>query len=520
MRGKRLLAFLTITVFLVMMAAGCRDDAAKTPQKEEKPLTVGWAQWCTNLDPGDGYNGWYATEFGMGETLVKTSKGMKLEPWLAESWEKVDDNTWKIKIRDNVKFHNGKNVDGAAVKASLERTVKMNKRAPGLLDIASIEAKGNEIIVKNNKPNPSFITSLADPFATIVDAAAAEEMGDKFKADPVLTGPFKLKEYVKDERVAVVRNEDYWGEKAKLKDVIFKHIPEPNTRLMALQSGEVQVADKIPAEQIEVLEKDKNLKILSESSVRVHMLIFNLKKPGLNEINVRKAINMAINRDDIAQKVMSGSGVPAVGPSPPVLPFGSGLKGYDYNVEEAKKLLDEAGWKPGSDGMRQKGGKKLEYNFLSYKSRPEPEIPVLMEAIQSQLKDIGIKIEIKNVESVTMVEMMRGGDFDGSIYSFNTAPTGDPQYMMKTIFMTGGDGNYGSYSSEKLDALGKKLQSTFKTEERNSIAKEAQQVLIDDAAFAFLVHPKIITAVHKDVEGLAITPTEYYFLDTKMSYQN
>jgi peptide/nickel transport system substrate-binding protein len=514
-RGKKVVVLLIITAFLMMMAVGCGDDKTKTPQKEEKPLTVGWAQWCSNLDPGDGYNGWYTTEFGMGETLVKTSKGMKLEPWLAESWENVDDITWKIKIRDNVKFHNGKKVDGAAVKASLERTIKMNKRAPGLLDIASIEAKGNEVIVKNNKPNPSFITSLADPFATIVDAAAAEEMGDKFKDDPVLTGPFKLKEYVKDERVAVVRNEDYWGEKAKLKDVIFKNIPDANTRLMALQSGEVQVADKVPAEQIDVLEKDKDLKVLSESSVRLHMLIFNLKRPGLDDINVRKAINVAVNRDDLAQKVMSGSGIPAVGPFPPVFPFGSGLKGYDYNQEEAKKLLDEAGWKPGSDGIRQKDGKKLEYTFLSYKSRPE--LPVLLEAIQSQLKDIGIKIEIKNVENAT--EVMKSGDFDGSIYSFSTAPTGDPQYMLETIFMSSGDNNFGSYSSEKLDALGKKLQSSFKTEERNSIAKEAQQILIDDAAFAFLVHPKIITAVHKDVGGLVITPTEYYFLDSKVSYK-
>ena len=140
----------------------------------------------------------------------------------------------------------------------------------------------------------------------------------------------------------VVRNDDYWSEKAKLKDVIFKHIPDANTRMMALQSGEVQVADKIPAEQIEVLEKDKNLKILSESSVRQHMLIFNLKKPGLDEINVRKAINMAIKRDDLAQKVMSGSGIPAVGPFPPVLPFGSGLKGYDYKKRQ-KLLMRQAG---------------------------------------------------------------------------------------------------------------------------------------------------------------------------------
>ncbi|MGI6406674.1 MAG: ABC transporter substrate-binding protein [Syntrophaceticus sp.] len=515
MRGKKVVVLLAVTALLVMMAVGCGNEASKSSQEEVKPLTVGWSQWHSNLDPNDGYNGWYTMEYGMGETLVKTSEGMNLEPWLAESWESVDDSTWKIKIRDHVKFHNGKKVDGAAVKTSLERSIKMNARAPGLLDIASIEAEGNEIIVKNNNPNPSFMSSLADPFATIVDAEAAEKLGDKFKDEPVLTGPFKLKEHVKDDHVTVVRNDDYWGDKPKLQEVKFKHIKDANTRIMALQSGEVQVADKIPAEQIEVLEKDENIKVLSESSVRQHMLIFNLIRPGLDDIYVRKAINMAVNRDDLAEKVMSGSGIPAVGPFPEVLPYGSGLKGYEYNVEAAKKLLDDAGWALGSDGIRQKGDTKLEYNFLSYSSRPE--LPVIMEAVQSQLKDIGIKMELSNVESVE--EVMGGGNFDGSIYSFSTAPTGDPQYMLETIFMTGGDGNYGAYSSEQLDALGKRLKSTFDPEERTAIAKEAQQTLIDDAAFAFLVHPKIITAVHKDVEGLVITPTEYYFLDSKISYQ-
>ena len=140
-----------------------------------------------------------------------------------------------------------------------------------------------------------------------------------------------------------------------------------------------------------------------------------------------------------------------------------------------------------------------------------------METIQSQLKDIGIQIEIKNVESTETV--METGDFDAAIYSFSTAPTGDPQYMLETIFMTGGDGNFGHYSSDQLDSLVEKLQSTFDTEERNATAKEAQQVLIDDAGFAFLVYPKIITAVHKDVDGLVITPTEWYFLNSNISYK-
>ena len=317
---------------------------------------------------------------------MKIGKDMKVEPWLAETWKKVDDFTWQIKIRDNVLFHNGTKVTGEAVKASLERTVAMNKRASQLLDIASIEVNGNEITVKNNRPNPSFIPALADPFAVIVDVAAAMAMGEEFAEKPVATGPFKIKKYVKDAEIVVERNSNYWGSRSKLDEVAFKFIPDSNTRVMALQAGEIQVADNIPAESVEAIIKSGSYQILSGSSLRTHMLIFNVTKPGLDDINVRKAVNMAINRDDLAGKVMKGSAIPAVGPFPLVLPFGGNeLKGYAYQPEEAKRLLDAAGWKPGSDGIRRKNDRKLEFSVLCYKNRPE--LPVLLEAIQAELKE-------------------------------------------------------------------------------------------------------------------------------------
>ena len=384
---------------------GTEKTGTGVEKSKEKTLTVGMAFSVANLDPADNYNGWNVVRYGMGETLVKMSKDMKFEAWLAESWTKVDDVTWKIKIRDNVMFHNGAKVNAAAVKASLERTVKVNKRAPQLLDITSIEANGNEITVKNNHPNPSFIPALADPFAVIVDVAAANTMGAEFAMKPVLTGPFKLKNYEKDVQVVVEKNDNYWGNKAELKEVAFKIIPDSSTRVMALQAGEIQVADNIPVESKEVIAKTGNHQMLSESSVRTHMLIFNVKKPGLDDINVRKAINMAINRDDLGNKVMQGSGIPAVGPFPLVLPFGSNeIKGYAYQPEQAVRLLDDAGWKLGANGVRQKNGEELEYTVLSYNKRPE--LPVLMETIQGELKNIGVKINISNVENIS--EALKG----------------------------------------------------------------------------------------------------------------
>ncbi|AEG13756.1 ABC-type transporter, periplasmic subunit [Desulfofundulus kuznetsovii DSM 6115] len=513
LRLKKCLIVLVAFCALLLLLAGCTAKVSeKTENKgetENKTLAVGLAQFPGNLDPADQYNGWYVVKFGVGETLVKIGKDMKIEPWLAETWKKVDDLTWQIKIRDNVIFHNGTKVTGEAVKASLERTVAMNKRASQLLDIASIEVNGNEITVKNNHPNPSFIPALADPFAVIVDVDAARTMGEEFAEKPVATGPFKIKGYAKDVEVVVEKNDNYWGSKPKLDEVVFKFIPDSNTRVMALQAGEIQVADNIPAESVEAIIKTGAYQILSGSSLRTHMLIFNVTKPGLDDVNVRKAINMAINREDLANKVMKESAIPAVGPFPLVLPFGGNeLEGYAYQPEEAKKLLDAAGWKPGSDGVRRKNDRKLEFSVLCYKNRPE--LPVLLEAIQAELKEIGVKINIINVENIG--EALKK-DFDATIYSLNTAPYGDPQYFLETVFKTGAASNFGKYSNPRLDLLTDKLKTTFNVQERNTIAKEAQQIVLNDAAFAFLVYPKSLLAMSNKVEGIELSPSEFYMLN-------
>jgi peptide/nickel transport system substrate-binding protein len=512
--------FTTIGILLLSMA-GCGQKAVEIAgtkeETEKKTIAIGVTFAPGNLDPAQNYNGWYVVTYGIGEALVKTGKDMKLEPWLADSWTRVDDVTWKIKIKDNVMFHSGKKVTGDAVKASLERLIEMNSRASLLLDIDSIEANGNEITVKNNHPNPSFMNALADPFGVVVDVDAANAMGEEFAEKPVLTGPYKVKDYVKDEQIVVERNDSYWGDQAKLDEVTFKFIPDGNTRMMALQSGELQVTENVPLESLKVFAQNKDFQVLSESSVRTHMLIFNLKKPGLDDINVRKAINMAINRQDLGDKVMEGYGIPAVGPFPLVLPFGGDeLKGYTYQPDEAKKLLENAGWEMGPDNVRRKNGNKLEFTVLCYNSRPE--LPVLLETIQGQLKEIGIKIDIVTMEKVS--NKLKEGDFDASIYSLNTATTGDPQYLLEVMFRTGASSNFGEYSNSELDALADRLQTTFDTQERNSIAKQAQQVILDDAAFAFLVYPKRNVVINNKVKGIEVFPSEYYLLNSDVTVRS
>ncbi|ATW27603.1 ABC transporter substrate-binding protein [Candidatus Formimonas warabiya] len=516
----KLLLMMVLALVLVIGSTGCgspqtQDEQGEVPAATEKEqaITVGTSFFPSNLDAAEEWNGWYTVEYGLGETPVKLNSAMELEPWVAESWQQVDENTWEIKIKDGVKFQNGKTVDAAAVKASFARTIAINPRAQELFNIDTMEATGNTLVVKTKTPNPAFMSSLVDPLAVVADAAAAEEMGDQFKTAPVLTGPFKAVKFEKDVEIAVERNEDYWGEKATLQRVVFKLIPDDNTRIMAMQSGDIDVVENVPVGSLDLFTQKDSYQVLSESGVRDHILVFNLAKPVFQDPAVRKAINTAIDRNALAHDLMKGMAVAGVGPFPLVTPFGGDkLTGYSYDAAAAAKLLDDAGWVLNSEGVRAKGSQKLDIVIKTYSSRPE--LPQIGQVLQSQLAQIGIKVSVEVVENID--ESMSSGNFDAVIYSMNTAVTGDPQYFLNIFFKTGADSNYGKYSNPALDKVIEELGRTFETEKRYQLAQEAQQIILDDAAFVFLIYPKSNLVAKSNISGLSLHPSDFYFLNTQI----
>lgn len=505
-----------IMALVVLTGCGSKEAVNQNTRGEDNSakqvLTISDSFFPSNLDPAQAWNGWYAVKYGIGETLVKLNKNMKLEPWVAKSWQRIDELNWKIDIRDGVKFHNGKEVTAKTVKASLQRVLETNSRTAQLLDIDNMKVQGKTLIIKTNKPNPAFISNLVDPSTAIIDAAAAKSMGKDFEKKPVMTGPFKPVKFLQDTKAVLKKNEDYWGNSPHIDEAVFKDIPDANTRIMSLQAGEIDVARSIPSESLKIFDESSDYNIISASSTRSHILIFNLKKPVFKEKEVRKAINYAINRKVLAENLMAGMGIAAVGPYPLVMPFGGeDLDGYTFNREKAERILEEAGWNLGPDKkIRKKGNNKLEFTITTYGSRPE--LPLIAEALQSQLGDVGIKVNVEIVENIS--DMLSNGNFQSAIYSMNTAVTGDPQYFLEIFFKTNADSNFGGYSNSNLNQLINNLQTAFGMEERYKIAKEAQQIILDDAAFAFLVYPKQNTVLSSNIKGLDLYPTEFYFLDS------
>jgi peptide/nickel transport system substrate-binding protein len=240
----------------------------------------------------------------------------------------------------------------------------------------------------------------------------------------------------------------------------------------------------------------------------------NLNNEFLKDPAVRKAIALGVNRESYAKDVLKGTAEAAVGPFPKSLPFGeNNLTSYKYDKEGAVKLLNEAGYTDtDGDGIREKNGKKLELNLAFYTSRSE--LPVIAQAMQSELKEIGIAVKLQSYESVANV--LKSGSFDLCLYSVNTATSGDPQSFLELYFKTGGSENYGKYSNPEVDSLIDELKNEKDTQKRNDIAIDVQKKLLEDNSDIFLVTPMLNLVSKSDVSGLTMYPVDYYLLNSSV----
>lgn len=505
---KRLAIFISMILLITTFFACGKKEPAQ--EGESKKIVIGLNQFPDNIDPALEYHGWYVSKFGIGETLIMFDENMELKPVLADSWKVIDDSTYEFNIKDGVKFHNGKPVTAEAVKSSIERSLKLNKRAEEILSIDSIKAEGQKLTITTKSADSSFLGNLADPVFIIVDASG--NTNDYVKA-PVCTGPFKIKSFVEDSHVDVEKNKDYWDDEAKIDLATFKIIKDDNTRAMALQSGEIDVATNITSTNIDTFENNPKFNINKITSLRTVFAYENLDNEFLKDPAVRKAVALCFDRETYANKLLKGTVEPATGLFPKSLPYGKDIEGYKYDIDEAAKVLKEAGYvDTDNDGILEKDGKKLELNIALYTSRAE--LPVIAEALQAEFEKLGIKSKIQSYES--LADVLESKDFDIALYSVNTAPSGDPESFLKLYFKTDGESNYGGYSNKEVDALIDKLGTEKNKEARYDIAIQAQKIILEDNCYSFIITPMLNVISSDKVTDFKMYPAEYYLLNNKV----
>lgn len=502
---RSMIIMMCVIIGVLIGGCGSNDTAAGSKILHYGTTAYGPAMENAGLNPHESYQGWSAVRYGVAETLVRFNDAMEVKPWLADSWQFVDAHTVKLHIRDKVTFSNGKPLTAEAVKANFEDLLAVHNRAPKDLGIQAMHADGQYLTIRSANPATVLLTYLADPYSAIIDVSEKPKDGLY-----IGTGPFKATK-VTEKSVSLVRNDSYWGGKPKLDGVEVVRITEGDTLTMALQKGDIDVAQGLPYSSLDLFKDTKAYTISSMPTSRVYQVAFNFDSPAMQDKAVREAIAMSIDKTQFADVLLKGNGLAAVGPFPSNTALSHmKLTAPAYNIEAAKKLLADAGYRDtDGDGYVDKNGRPLTVRWLTYTSRQE--LPVLAEAAQATLKEVGIKVEVNATDAYRSV--LKQGNYDVFAKAFVTAPTGEGSYYFKTNVLADAVDNVGHYNNPRIQELMAQLDQTTEPAVRQAIFQEMTQTVLDDAAFIYVAHLKMNLVMKHKVVNFKASPTDYYELN-------
>lgn len=513
MKGKLHMGklFLAMMMF-IMIITGCstgktvstEGNEKDTASKEGGKLVIVRLADAENLDHHfmNTINAANITHGKVYEGLVGRDKDSKIQPLLAETWNQVDDKTWEFKLRDDVKFHDGTPFNANAVKINFDRLLDPNVKAPraGVFKMVNEVKVVDEFTVQFilNESFAPLLSILASHEGGIISPKAIEKSGNNIINEPNGTGPFTFKSWTPGQEIVLIKNEQYFGEKAKVDEVIFKIVPEETTRISMIETGEAHIAEPLSVTMIDTVDTSTSMEVYRSEGFGTEYIGFNVEKKPFNDVRVRKAIAHAIEMDSILKGVFNNVGKKAnslLGSQ--VFGYHEGLKAYEYNLNEAKRLLAEAGYPNGLKTILSTNDAKERVN--------------LAEVVQSQLKGIGIDVEIQVLESGTFVEKRNRGESQMFINSWRNA-TGDADYNQYNLFHSASKGPAGNsffYGNQEVDRLIEAARKESDLEKRKQIYAEAQELEMKDAVFIPVRVIENVAAISKNVDGFEISPAGY-----------
>ena len=490
-------------------------------------LVVGLEQEPPTLDPHASPSAvTYQIIASVTENLLYRGPDGKLVPWLAESWSAArDGKSVTFKLRRDVKFHDGTPFNAEAVKFNFDRIVDPKFKAGGAR--ASLAGyAGSKVLdefsvqVSFETPFAPFLTYAASGPLSLVSPKAVRESGDQVHTKPIGTGQFMIKEYVAKDHTTMVRTPDYkrkppWSDRAgaaQLETVIWKFIPEAGTRVTTLESGETQGVYNVPAQSLPRLEANTALRIEKAPWPGVPRIwLLNVTKPPMDDVKVRRAINYAIDKDAFLATVYKGTALKANAPLTTVMLDDPALKklAIPFDAAKAKALLGEAGWQPGADGIRTKGGQRLEIvlNAIEYGGGPDPTAQI----IQASLQEVGIDVKIKaqarppwyedNYRCATHgpVMFLRSTDPDGLFALFHGS-------------LVGANFNWSCVKNPKLDAMLEQGRRESDPAKRRAIYVSIEQLAIEEALTVPLVDELSVWAFRSGVQAVKYNFNAYPLL--------
>jgi peptide/nickel transport system substrate-binding protein len=478
------IALRAITTALAFACAASPAAAQKMAPANEQVLRLATVNMPRSLDPIN-IDAQRIINNGFAEPLVYASlDGARLIPGLARSWQLVEPTLWRVELQPKARFWSGAPVDAAAVQASLERHQAKDPRAASLLRGATFKAVGPTTLeIRTQAPDPAFLFKTVT--LGIHNAAKAAELGDRFATQADLSGYFKPSEFVPGELVVAKPFEGYWGEQPKLKRLEARFVVDPQTRYLALQSGEADMDANVQFEQRRAYVRNKKVQFppVNQSNWNIWM---NYRNPLLRDVALREALSLGVDRKEIVEGVMAPFATYSTGHFPAGLPYSVKTQQVSDPVR-ARALLDKLGWVPGPDGIRVKDGKRLEFNVLTYGWWQTVAI-----ALEAQWRKIGVATRLQVVEPTASNQIMLDGAFDIATYCSCGAPTGDLHGQLASFYRSDAVQNWQRYANPQVDAMIDALRTEADTEKRFDLARQIQEQVMNDFALLYVANSELI----------------------------
>ncbi len=441
-------------------------------------------------------------------------------PDLLESWELQGDSMLVMKVRPGIKWHDGRPVTAQDVVFTLERQKDPGIASPRQGDVESVASAtapdSATVHVRLNRSGPSTVNSLLEVVPVpkhLLDSVAPERMRfSGFGKNPVGNGLFRFAGWQAGQSLTVEANADAPEGRPALNRVVLRFVPDVNAAMTELLSGQGD-AMKVPADQRERVASSTAAKLYNAPRVRPAWIAWNTRMPPVDDVRVRRAFLMAVNRPALAKGLFAGAGEAALSPIPASLrEHSADVRPLPYDPAGAARLLEEAGWRDtNGDGVREKGGKPLRLT-VEYNSGDAARRDVLV-AMQSELRKVGIDLVPQPYESTAWVERLRGREFQGSFWGWGWGPgvmgTNAAMLFHSRSIPPGGP-NFASYRNPQVDAWIDQVLVENDTTKARALWRSIEQAVIDDAVYAPIYMDPEFFAVSSRFQGVKFRGIEWW----------
>lgn len=527
---KRIGTLLITTMLATAMLAGCGSQEAKqeetkaqtevatdNQEQTEELIFVNFRD-IRDLNPHLYAGEMYAQEM-LYESLVNITEN-GYEGCIAESWDISEDGKiYTFHIRDGIKFSDGEVCDAYAVKANFDAIIE-NKDRHTWLEMMNLLVKVDApdektFVIELSKPYYPMLTELGvtRPFA-MISPKAMKNGSTKDGVDAYIgTGPYVLKDFVTDQYAVFEANENYWGEAPKIKKITVKVIPDNQTRIMALEKGEIDLIfgkNMIDADAVNKYIDSQDFKVALSDPTSTRQIVLNTTNDILKDKEVRQALQYATNKEAISTGIFYGLEKPAETLFATSIPYCNiELKPYTYNADTAKEMLDKAGWTMGSNNVREKDGKKLELSLL-YNSDSVTE-KTISEYLQSEYAKLGITLNISGEEEQSYRDKMKAGNFD-MVFNICWGAPYDPQSSLAAMRQP----VYGDYAAQlgledkkEIDKAITEILTSTDEEKRQELYTFVLTRLHEDAVYIPLTYECNKAIYRSNLDGVHFTQTQY-----------